>query len=53
MGKLWKNSKGQWFHSSVAGTYPVNNGDPQNDYDQEEWDNSTEESENETDKNNS
>ena len=36
---LWYNSRGQGFHSSSAGTYRINNGDPQNDYDENEREN--------------
>ncbi len=38
-GNYWNNSRGQKFHSSIGGTYPVNNGDPQchdEDCDEEE-----------------
>lgn len=32
--RYFKNSRGQVFRSGVGGTYPVNNGDPQNDDDE-------------------
>lgn len=30
---IFKNSRGQRFHKSIAGTYPIDNGDPQCDLD--------------------
>jgi hypothetical protein len=26
-----RNNRGQWFKSGTGGTYPINDGDPQND----------------------
>ena len=33
----FRTSSGQWFRSGIGGTYPINDGDPQNDeeFDQE------------------
>jgi hypothetical protein len=36
-----RNSSGQWFRTGAGGTYPINDGDPQNDvegFDAEEAD---------------
>jgi hypothetical protein len=30
----FRNSRGQWFKSGIGGTYPINDGDPQNDVDE-------------------
>ena len=31
---ITRNSRGQWFHTGIGGTYPINDGDPQNDDDE-------------------
>jgi len=36
MNRIWTNSRGNMFQSSIGGTYPVNNGDPQCDVDFDE-----------------
>lgn len=42
--KIFKNSKGQIFQSGSGGTYPINDGNPENDLsdedylDEDEWD---------------
>jgi hypothetical protein len=35
MNRTFENSRGQRFHSGAGGTYPINNGDPQNDLEDE------------------
>lgn len=44
MPKVFYNSKGQGYHQSSAGTYPINDGDPQNDYEDEELEEEREDS---------
>ena len=46
MAKIFYNSKGQGFHRSSAGTYPINDGDPQNDYDEPEEESKEQDDEN-------
>ena len=36
MNRIWTNSRGDMFQSSIGGTYPVNIGDPQCDVEFEE-----------------
>lgn len=35
---IWRNSRGQYFQSGIGGTYPVNDDDPQNAVDPDEFD---------------
>ena len=42
MNRIWTNSRGDMFQSSIGGTYPVNNGDPQCDVEFEEDDDENE-----------
>lgn len=35
MNRTFENSRGRRFHSGAGGTYPINDGDPQNDFEDE------------------